>query len=277
MSDPLTALMHAVQVMNLLKTLIMRTIQERDEVSTGDLLTNYSPTSNYSSDRLTDYENTSCELRACPSIQAEQIDYNTDSEIEEETESICETEKCFSEKDDDDKENTKNSCELRGSPSSHTEQVDYNTDSENKDDIESICETEKCFLEVDGDKENIGNSYEVGGSPSNHTKLLDYNTDSENGDESELLCESEKCFPKQVDDDNENTRNSSCGGFRDLQEEQETSPRSTRLTTTDEVLGLSSVDINESKVDQGTSKLGEIISNVNKVDKLVDSSFPSPL
>ncbi|GMJ01112.1 hypothetical protein HRI_003780400 [Hibiscus trionum] len=32
MSDPLTALMHAVQVMNLLKTLIMKTLQERVEI-----------------------------------------------------------------------------------------------------------------------------------------------------------------------------------------------------------------------------------------------------
>lgn len=279
MSDPLTALMHAVQVMNLLKTLIMRTIQERDEASTGDLLTNYSPTSNYSSDRLTDYENTSCELRASPSVHTEQIDYNTDSEIEEEIESICETEKCFSEVDDGDKENTRNSCELGGSPSGHTEKVDYNTDSENKDDIESICETEKCFLEqVDGDKENTRNRCELGRSPSSHTKPLDYNTDSENGDESELLCESEKCFLKQVDDDKENTRNSSCGELRDLQEELETSPRNTHLTTTgEEVLGLSSVDINESKVDQSKSVLNEITSAVNKVDKLVDSSFPLPL
>ncbi|KAL8087697.1 hypothetical protein AgCh_037737 [Apium graveolens] len=273
MSDPLTALMHAVQVMNLLKTLIMRTIQERDEASTGDSLTNYSPTSNYSSDRLTDYENTSCELQASPSVNAEQIDYNTDSEIEEEIESICEKEKCFSEQDDDDKENTKSSFELRGSP--HTEQVDYNTDTENKDDIESICETEKCFLEqVDGDKENTRNSCELGGSPSNHTELLDYHTNSENGDESELLCESEKCFLKQVDDDNENTRNSPCEELRDLQE----TSLSTHLTTTgEEVLGLSLVDINEFKVNQSTSEIGEITSDVNKVDKLADLSLPLPL
>ncbi|KAG9457536.1 hypothetical protein H6P81_002044 [Aristolochia fimbriata] len=33
MADPLTALMHAVQVMNLLKTLILRTLREREEVA----------------------------------------------------------------------------------------------------------------------------------------------------------------------------------------------------------------------------------------------------
>ncbi|CAN6203655.1 unnamed protein product [Urochloa humidicola] len=35
MSDPLTALMHAVQVMNLLKTLILKTLRERDEDDAG--------------------------------------------------------------------------------------------------------------------------------------------------------------------------------------------------------------------------------------------------
>ncbi|MFS8014448.1 hypothetical protein Hanom_Chr15g01344601 [Helianthus anomalus] len=33
MSDPLTALMHAVQVMNLLKTLITKTLREREETT----------------------------------------------------------------------------------------------------------------------------------------------------------------------------------------------------------------------------------------------------
>lgn len=35
MSDPLTALMHAVQLMNLLKTLILKTLRERDEEDAG--------------------------------------------------------------------------------------------------------------------------------------------------------------------------------------------------------------------------------------------------
>ncbi|KAF7152793.1 hypothetical protein RHSIM_Rhsim01G0279300 [Rhododendron simsii] len=65
-SDPLTALMHAVQVMNLLKTLIMRTLRDREEAATEG----YSPmSSSYSSDPRTDGEiddnqqdmDTSCE------------------------------------------------------------------------------------------------------------------------------------------------------------------------------------------------------------------------
>lgn len=44
MSDPLTALMHAVQVMNFLKTLILIKLQEREQVTTGI----YSPMSSHS-------------------------------------------------------------------------------------------------------------------------------------------------------------------------------------------------------------------------------------
>ncbi|XWS36232.1 hypothetical protein CRYUN_Cryun20dG0067700 [Craigia yunnanensis] len=46
MSDPLTALMHVVQVMNLLKTLIMKTLRERGETATGG----YFPMSSHSCD-----------------------------------------------------------------------------------------------------------------------------------------------------------------------------------------------------------------------------------
>lgn len=67
MSDPLTALMHAVQVMNLLKTLITKTLREREESAAGE---GYSPLSSHSSDGRTDEEfdsqhemDTSCELR----------------------------------------------------------------------------------------------------------------------------------------------------------------------------------------------------------------------
>lgn len=45
MSDPLTALMHAVQVMNFLKTLILRTLRERDDAATGEYTPYSSPAS----------------------------------------------------------------------------------------------------------------------------------------------------------------------------------------------------------------------------------------
>ncbi|MBA0589754.1 hypothetical protein Gorai_018485 [Gossypium raimondii] len=45
MADPLTALIHAVQVMNFLKTLILKTLSEREESASKDrLLSSYSPT-----------------------------------------------------------------------------------------------------------------------------------------------------------------------------------------------------------------------------------------
>lgn len=118
MSDPLTALMHAVQVMNLLKTLIMKTLREREETTTGG----YSPMSSCSSDRQTDEEidgqqemNTSCELRGPPSDHDEQVDDNTGSESEDEVESLGEIEECFLEHLDEN-ENTKNNIreELEG-------------------------------------------------------------------------------------------------------------------------------------------------------------------
>uniref|UniRef100_A0A803MSQ4 Uncharacterized protein n=1 Tax=Chenopodium quinoa TaxID=63459 RepID=A0A803MSQ4_CHEQI len=53
MSDPLTALMHAVQIMNLLKTLITKTLREREEAVTDE---NYSPMSSRSSGQESDEE-----------------------------------------------------------------------------------------------------------------------------------------------------------------------------------------------------------------------------
>ncbi|KAF7818254.1 rho GTPase-activating protein 2 [Senna tora] len=88
MSDPLTALMHAVQVMNLLKTLIMKTLREREETTTGG----YSPMSFRSSDRQSEdgYDSqqemeTSGELRG----------NSHSSEEEGGAESLSEIEECF--------------------------------------------------------------------------------------------------------------------------------------------------------------------------------------
>lgn len=115
MSDPLTALMHAVQVMNLLKTLIIKTLREREETTT---VGGYSPMSFCSSDRQTDDEldsqqemNTSCELREPPSDYDEQIDCNTSSENEDEVESLGEIEERFLTQLDDN-ENAKNSLRV---------------------------------------------------------------------------------------------------------------------------------------------------------------------
>ncbi|XP_071696832.1 rho GTPase-activating protein 2-like [Rutidosis leptorrhynchoides] len=93
MSDPLTALMHAVQVMNLLKTLITKTLRDREDATTTD--GEYSPMS-YRSDRHSVEEDsqeemeTSCELRRQPSSSEE----DNDNE-EDEVESLSEIEENF--------------------------------------------------------------------------------------------------------------------------------------------------------------------------------------
>lgn len=98
MSDPLTALMHAVQVMNLLKTLIMKTIREREESATGE----YSPMSSRSSHQQTyeDFDSQqemdiSCELQAPTSDNDDNCPYNHSSEDEDEVELLSEIEECF--------------------------------------------------------------------------------------------------------------------------------------------------------------------------------------
>ncbi|KAI6674691.1 hypothetical protein NL676_002597 [Syzygium grande] len=100
MSDPLTALMHAVQVMNLLKTLIMKTLREREEAAAGG----YSPMSSRSSGRQTDYEydsqqemDTSCELRGPTSDfdDNEDANYSRSCVDEDEGRSPSEIEDCF--------------------------------------------------------------------------------------------------------------------------------------------------------------------------------------
>lgn len=106
MSDPLTALMHAVQVMNLLKTLIMKTLREREETASGGS----SPVSLHSSYQQSeegfDSEqemDTSCELRGPASDYDDHARYCHSSEDEDEDEgevvgegeSLSEIEECF--------------------------------------------------------------------------------------------------------------------------------------------------------------------------------------
>ncbi|XP_038680800.1 rho GTPase-activating protein 2 isoform X2 [Tripterygium wilfordii] len=106
MSDPLTALMHAVQVMNLLKTLIMKVLREREETETGG----YSPMSYRSSDQQTDEDfdsqhemETSGELRGSAPGYDDQAHYSQssdgedecESEVDDKHESLSDIEQCF--------------------------------------------------------------------------------------------------------------------------------------------------------------------------------------
>ncbi|KAJ9547676.1 hypothetical protein OSB04_020219 [Centaurea solstitialis] len=95
MSDPLTALMHAVQVMNLLKTLITKALREREDCATTE--GGCSPMS-YGSDRQSDDSQeemeTSCELtrqQQPPSSEDEEENENYEDEVE----SLSEMEESF--------------------------------------------------------------------------------------------------------------------------------------------------------------------------------------
>ncbi|KAK4408013.1 Rho GTPase-activating protein 2 [Sesamum angolense] len=98
MSDPLTALMHAVQVMNLLKALIMKKLRERGETTGG-----YSPVSSRFLDGQTyaDYYrgqhemDTSCGSRGPASDDEEPVNYSPSSEDKDEVESLSEIEESF--------------------------------------------------------------------------------------------------------------------------------------------------------------------------------------
>ncbi|KAL3626036.1 hypothetical protein CASFOL_029585 [Castilleja foliolosa] len=87
MSDPLTALMHAVQVMNLLKTLILKKLRERKEAAIGS----HSPSSPHFTKNEKYYGqpemDTSCESTGQAS--------DDDDEGRDELESLSETEECF--------------------------------------------------------------------------------------------------------------------------------------------------------------------------------------
>ncbi|KAL3531406.1 hypothetical protein ACH5RR_010728 [Cinchona calisaya] len=111
MSDPLTALMHAVQVMNLLKTLIMKTLREREETVTEGC----SPMSSHSSDRPTDEEfgsqqeemDTSCASTGPATDDDEPANYSHSSDEKDEIESLSDIEECFLQQLDDN-ESAKN-------------------------------------------------------------------------------------------------------------------------------------------------------------------------
>ncbi|KAL5995343.1 Rho GTPase-activating protein 2 [Asimina triloba] len=95
MVDPLTALMHAVQVMNLLKTLILKTLREREEAATGGS----SPfSSNASDQQIDDFDSEEAEDMSCESRELtsddDQVNYSHSIE-ENDRASLNDIEECF--------------------------------------------------------------------------------------------------------------------------------------------------------------------------------------
>ncbi|MED6155273.1 Rho GTPase-activating protein 2 [Stylosanthes scabra] len=106
MSDPLTALMHAVQVMNLLKTLILKTLREREETATDS----YSPMSFRSSDCQSEDEYDSQQVTdTSGELHGTKLDYDDHD-------------------NDDDDANCSHSCEGE------------------EGEVQSLSEIEQCFL-----------------------------------------------------------------------------------------------------------------------------------
>lgn len=124
MSDPLTALMHAVQVMNLLKTLITKTVREREDNATGG----YSPMSSCSSDHQTDE------------------DFDSQQEMDTSNE--------FQEQASDYDENAHYSHGSEDGDENEEEEEDGNgSDDDDNNEVQSLAEIEESFLrQLDGDK-----------------------------------------------------------------------------------------------------------------------------
>lgn len=111
MTDPLTALMHAVQVMNLLKTLITKTLAEREETATGSQ--GYSPSHSSNSQTDSDSDNAQDMEVSCES-------QGTDSE-------------CGEEEEEEEQQQQQ-------------EHLNRHSTNEDENDIGSISSIEKCFL-----------------------------------------------------------------------------------------------------------------------------------
>ncbi|KAE8679611.1 Rho GTPase-activating protein 1 [Hibiscus syriacus] len=112
MSDPLTALMHAVQVMNLLQTLIVKTLREREETASSSYAFD-GPTDDEFDCRSLQEINTSCEEPMTDydnSLYANSSGDDNEYEDENEIEPLGEIAVCFSRElhDEKKKDVTKN-------------------------------------------------------------------------------------------------------------------------------------------------------------------------
>lgn len=85
MTDPLTALMHAVQVMNLLKTLITKTLAEREETATGS--EGYSPSHSSNSQTDSDSDNAQ-DMEVSGESQGTDSECGEEEEVEQQQEHL---------------------------------------------------------------------------------------------------------------------------------------------------------------------------------------------
>ncbi|XP_010914388.1 rho GTPase-activating protein 2 [Elaeis guineensis] len=164
MSDPLTALMHAVQVMNFLKTLILKTLREREEAATEG---GYSP---FSSSRSLDQQDDDDD---------DDLDSQPDMEMSGELKELT--------SDDDHDRCSQHEVEASGESGRHIS-VDchvLHSSSISEDDEDSLTDIEESFLRQLEWKEENGflaeDSTSLGLSSGGQAKQLscsDYNTGS---------------------------------------------------------------------------------------------------
>ena len=129
MSDPLTALMHAVQVMNLLKTLITKTLREREETATTE---GYSPMSSCSSDHH----------------------HHADEDLYSQHEMDTSSERGQVSDDDENAQYSHSSQD-----GDHDDEEQEEEDDDDDDVIQALSEIEKCFLRQLDDNKAIMTSF----------------------------------------------------------------------------------------------------------------------
>ncbi|WJX79690.1 Rho GTPase-activating protein 2 [Trifolium repens] len=177
MSDPLTALMHAVQVMNLLKTLILKTLRDREESLTSE----YSSMSSHSSDHQSENEDydSQQEMDTSGEMKRAKIDYddhvNYNHNIEEFVASVSEIEECFLEQLDDVK--TKRFTEEK--PAEYLQQeLESPTKTEDSCLSSSYRDGSTTTLTAEGSNADTTSSPSVESKETNDVEMVDKFTDS---------------------------------------------------------------------------------------------------
>ncbi|GAU17601.1 hypothetical protein TSUD_341450 [Trifolium subterraneum] len=159
MSDPLTALMHAVQVMNLLKTLILKTLRDREDSLTSE----YSSMSSHSSDHQSEDEDyDSQEMDTSGEMKRAKLDYDNIEEVA----SVSEIEECFLEQLDDVK--TKR----------FTEELDSPTKTEDSCLSSSYRDGSTTTLTAEGSNADTTSSPSIESKETNDVEMVDKFTDS---------------------------------------------------------------------------------------------------
>ncbi|KAK7284695.1 hypothetical protein RJT34_19446 [Clitoria ternatea] len=185
MSDPLTALMHAVQVMNLLKTLILKTLREREETAAAATGGGYSPMSFHSSDGESEDEyDSQQDMDTSEELKQRKSDYDDNVSSEEEEEggektatSVSKIVECFLKRLD---EKTKGfSKEPRGCLQDKIESALSFTDIKTENSCSSFSYGDESITTLTAEGSNVDTSSpSIGSASTNDMEMIDKFTDS---------------------------------------------------------------------------------------------------